>query len=117
MAQGQGGTEFQPADILKYFEELKRDPNKEIGTKDIFEMASSISDAASGDRMKERNEKREMNESEENVCPRCRGTGMVCGQEPEILPGACCADFANVICPECGGTGKDPRKRGENGDG
>ena len=24
LAQDQGGTEFQPADILKYFEELKR---------------------------------------------------------------------------------------------
>ena len=42
MAQSQGGTEFQPADILKYFEELKRGPNTEIGTKDIFEMAYSI---------------------------------------------------------------------------
>jgi hypothetical protein len=39
LAQGQGGTEFQSADILKYFEELKRSPNTEIGTKDFFEMA------------------------------------------------------------------------------
>jgi hypothetical protein len=43
LAQGQGGTEFQPADILKYFEDLKRGPNTEIGTKDFFEMASKIS--------------------------------------------------------------------------
>ena len=35
------GSEFQPADILKYFEELKLGPNKEIGAKDIFEMASN----------------------------------------------------------------------------
>jgi DnaJ-class molecular chaperone len=63
--------------------------------------------------MKERNKKRGMNEWEENTCPRCKGTGMVCGHKPEILPGACCADFANAVCPECGGTGKDPRKRGK----
>jgi hypothetical protein len=36
LAQGQGGTEFQPAGILKYVEELNRVPNTEIGTKDIF---------------------------------------------------------------------------------
>jgi hypothetical protein len=63
--------------------------------------------------MKERNGKQKMNEQEENVCPRCWGTGMVCGHKPEILPGACCVDFANAICPECGGTGRDPRKRGK----
>ena len=40
LAQGQGGTSFKPTDILKYFEELKRGPNTEIGTKDFFEMAS-----------------------------------------------------------------------------
>ena len=39
----QGGTEFQPKDILKYFEELKRDPNTEIGPKDFFVTASSLS--------------------------------------------------------------------------
>jgi hypothetical protein len=39
--QGQGGTEFQPAGILKYFEELKRGTNTEIGPKDFFEMASN----------------------------------------------------------------------------
>ncbi|MBC2715142.1 MAG: hypothetical protein HF978_07535 [Desulfobacteraceae bacterium] len=64
--------------------------------------------------MKERNGKRRMNEWEENACPRCKGTGMVCGYKPEILPGACCVDFANAICPECGGTGRDLRKSGEN---
>ena len=40
LVQVQGGIEFQPADILKYFEELKLGPNTEIGTKDFFEMAS-----------------------------------------------------------------------------
>ena len=39
----QGGTEFQPKDILKYFEELKRDPNTEIGPKDFFVTASILS--------------------------------------------------------------------------
>jgi preprotein translocase subunit Sec61beta len=32
---------FQSAGILSYFEELKHDPNTEIGPKDIFKMASS----------------------------------------------------------------------------
>jgi len=40
LAQGQGGTEFQPAGILKYVEDLKREPNTEIGQKDFFEIAS-----------------------------------------------------------------------------
>ena len=46
MAQSQDGTEFQSADILKYFEDLKRGPNTETcpppaaWAKDIFEMAS-----------------------------------------------------------------------------
>jgi hypothetical protein len=40
LAQGQGGTEFQPAGILKYVEDLKRGPNTEIGQKDFFEIAS-----------------------------------------------------------------------------
>ena len=40
LAQGQGGTEFQPAGILKYVEDLKRGPNTEIGQKDLFEIAS-----------------------------------------------------------------------------
>jgi hypothetical protein len=35
------GTEFKPADILKYFEELKRGLNTEIGTKDFFEIGYS----------------------------------------------------------------------------
>jgi len=41
LVQDQGGAEFQPADILKYFEDLKRGPNAEVGPKDIFEIASS----------------------------------------------------------------------------
>ena len=40
LVQDQGGAEFQPADILQYFEELKRGPNAEVGPKDIFEIAS-----------------------------------------------------------------------------
>ena len=40
LVQVQGGAEFQPADILKYFEELEFGPNTEIGTKGVFEMAS-----------------------------------------------------------------------------
>lgn len=39
-------------------------------------------------------------------CPRCNGTGLVCGHEPVIGPGNCCVDFANAVCPECKGTGK-----------
>jgi hypothetical protein len=42
LAQGQGGTEFQPAGILKYFEDLKRGLNTEIGQKDFFEIAYSL---------------------------------------------------------------------------
>ena len=41
LVQDQGGAEFQPADILKYFEDLKRRPNAEVGPKDIFEIASN----------------------------------------------------------------------------
>ena len=36
-----GGAEFQPADILKYFEDLNQGPNAEVGPKDIFEIASN----------------------------------------------------------------------------
>jgi len=42
LAQGQGGDEFQPADILKYFEDLKLYPNAEIGPIGFFEIASSV---------------------------------------------------------------------------
>jgi hypothetical protein len=42
----------------------------------------------------------------EKMCPRCFGTGLVCGVEPAIGPGACCADYASAVCPECGGRGK-----------
>ena len=40
MFQGQGDLEFQPAGILLYFEELKREINAEIGIKDIFKIGS-----------------------------------------------------------------------------
>ena len=57
LGEDQGGTKFprvaglpissnsscgsQPADILKYFEELKRGPNVEIGFKDFFDRGSN----------------------------------------------------------------------------
>jgi hypothetical protein len=41
LVQDQGGAEFQPADILQYFEDLKRGPNAEIGPKVIFTIASN----------------------------------------------------------------------------
>ncbi|MGD8524033.1 MAG: hypothetical protein PVF56_22980 [Desulfobacterales bacterium] len=41
MVQDRGGAEFQTGGILLYVEDLKRDTNKDIGPKDIFEMASS----------------------------------------------------------------------------
>ena len=42
LVQGQGGAEVQPAGILKYSELLKRGSKTEIGTKDIFEIASNV---------------------------------------------------------------------------
>ena len=40
LAQGQGGTEFQTAGMLRYVEDLKPGTNTEIGKKDFFETAS-----------------------------------------------------------------------------
>ena len=40
LVQGSGGREVQPGGILEYFEDLNRAPNKYIGPKDFFEMAS-----------------------------------------------------------------------------
>jgi len=40
LVQDRGGAEFQTGGILLYVEDLKRDTNKDIGPKDIFEMAS-----------------------------------------------------------------------------
>ena len=40
LVQGQGKAEFQPTGILKYVEDLKREPNADIGPKGIFEIAS-----------------------------------------------------------------------------
>jgi hypothetical protein len=42
LAQGQGWTQFQPAGILKYVEDLKGEPNTEIEEKDFFKIASNI---------------------------------------------------------------------------
>ena len=36
LVQGQGGSEFQTAGILKYVEDLKQGPNAEIGPKDFL---------------------------------------------------------------------------------
>ena len=41
LVQDRDGVKFQTGGILQYFEDLKRDTNKEIGPKDIFEMASN----------------------------------------------------------------------------
>jgi len=40
LVQSQGGIKFQPAGILQYFEDLKREHNTEFGPKGIFEIAS-----------------------------------------------------------------------------
>jgi hypothetical protein len=40
LVQIQGESALQAAGILKYVEELKRVPNKEVGPKGFFEMAS-----------------------------------------------------------------------------
>ena len=40
LVQDQGGLTFQPAGILLYFEELKRESNTEIGPKEIIEITS-----------------------------------------------------------------------------
>jgi DnaJ-class molecular chaperone len=45
--------------------------------------------------------------SEAEICKRCAGTGLVCGHEPTILSGACCVDYANAVCPDCKGTGRN----------
>ena len=42
LVQDQGGAEFQPAGILKYFEELRRGPNIEIEPKNFFEIAFKL---------------------------------------------------------------------------
>jgi len=43
---------LQPAGILKYVEDVKREPNADIGPKDIFEIASSEKDLKQGDEIK-----------------------------------------------------------------
>jgi len=40
LAQDRGGAEFHTGGIHQYFEDLKRGTNKDIGPKDIFEIAS-----------------------------------------------------------------------------
>jgi hypothetical protein len=43
LVQDRGGAEFHTGGILLYVEDLKRGTNKDIGPKDIFEMASVLS--------------------------------------------------------------------------
>ena len=38
----EAGLRFKPEEYITYFEDLKRDSNKEIGPKDIFEFASIV---------------------------------------------------------------------------
>jgi hypothetical protein len=40
MARGRGRVDFQDAGILTYFEDLKIEPDKEIGADNNFEMGS-----------------------------------------------------------------------------
>jgi hypothetical protein len=40
LVQDRGGAELKTGGILLYVEDLKRGTNKDIGPKDIFEMAS-----------------------------------------------------------------------------
>lgn len=47
-------------------------------------------------------------EKSPKICKRCGGTGLVCGHVPTITPGSCCVDYANAICPDCKGNGKQP---------
>jgi hypothetical protein len=42
LVQDQGGSEFQPAGILRYVEDVKRGSNAEIGPKDFIEIASIL---------------------------------------------------------------------------
>jgi hypothetical protein len=42
LVQDRGGAEFLTGGILLYVEDLKRGTNKDIGPKDIFEMASML---------------------------------------------------------------------------
>jgi len=41
LVQDRGGAELKTGGILLYVEDLKRDTNKDMGPKDIFEMGSS----------------------------------------------------------------------------
>jgi len=43
LVQNRGGTEFKTAGNLLVVEDLKRGPNKDIGPKDIFGLASKYS--------------------------------------------------------------------------
>jgi len=48
LVQDRGGAEFQTAGNLLYVEDLKRGTHKDIGPKDIFEMASNLAPQSPG---------------------------------------------------------------------
>jgi len=48
LVQDQGDLKFHPTGILWYFEELEREINTEIGTKDIFEIGSNKGESIYG---------------------------------------------------------------------
>ena len=56
MVQDRGGAELQTGGILLYVEDLKRGTNKDIGPKDIFEMASNKSGQNTQTELKTRKE-------------------------------------------------------------
>jgi hypothetical protein len=53
LVQDRGGAEFQTAGILLYVEDLKPGTNKDMGPKDIFEMASNNTSLRKPDMLKE----------------------------------------------------------------
>jgi hypothetical protein len=56
LVQDRGGAELQTGGIRLYVEDLKRDTNKDIGPKDIFEMASNKSGQITRTKLKTRKE-------------------------------------------------------------
>ena len=66
---------------------------------------TTMKDASSPPRRKDASPSQD---SAPSPCPRCAGTGMACRHVPEVGPSNCCVDFANDLCPLCGGSGKAP---------
>jgi hypothetical protein len=74
--------------------------------------ARGYSFAESGDGMKERNGKRRTNEWEENACPRCRGTGMVCGHKAGDSARGLLRGFRQRHLPGVWGNGEESEQKG-----